>query len=226
MTRTTPERPLDIEAVFPALAAYRGTTTRLHPRPGSPGVRDSSVGGPFLWPADEPWPVCTAPHDRTTGPRPADVRRERSPHARALPPPESAAPARIPYAPDPGERAPIPLLALAQLYGRDVPGLMGPDGRDLLQVLWCPFEAHGPRGHAFDVVLRWRRSAEVTDVLAPQPEPPVIGRAQGLPAPCVLDPERVVEHQWGELLDDDLQPPWKRRGGCGRSSRPHPRRRR
>ncbi|MGW1409676.1 hypothetical protein [Streptomyces sp. NPDC002403] len=57
MTRTTPARPLDVEALFPELAAYRGTTTRLHPRPGNPEASDSSVGGPMLWPADEPWPV-------------------------------------------------------------------------------------------------------------------------------------------------------------------------
>ncbi|MFH8972902.1 hypothetical protein [Streptomyces sp. NPDC017890] len=55
MTRTTPPRPLDVEALFPELAGHRGTTTRPHPRAGSPDVRDSSVGGPMLWPADEPW---------------------------------------------------------------------------------------------------------------------------------------------------------------------------
>lgn len=48
MTRTTPPRPLDVEARFPELAAYRGTTTRLHPRPGNPDASASSVGGPML----------------------------------------------------------------------------------------------------------------------------------------------------------------------------------
>ncbi|MFJ9686214.1 hypothetical protein ACIRRX_11050 [Streptomyces bacillaris] len=52
MSRTTPPRPLDTEALFPELAAHRGTTTRLHPRPGRPEATDSSVGGPLLWPAD------------------------------------------------------------------------------------------------------------------------------------------------------------------------------
>ncbi|MGW2304592.1 hypothetical protein [Streptomyces sp. NPDC001809] len=77
MTRTTPPRPLDVEALFPELAAHRGTTTRLHPRPGRPGVSESSVGGPMLWPADEPWPVCTEAHERGRGRRPGDVRRSR-----------------------------------------------------------------------------------------------------------------------------------------------------
>lgn len=216
MRRTTPERPLDVEAVFPGLAAYRGTATRLHPRPGSPGVADSSVGGPFLWPADEPWPVCTVPHDLTTGHRPADVRRERTILAEAwgresprgpteAERAEPASPAPGPYAPRLGEQDPVPLLALAQLFTRDVPDLVGPDGCDLLQVLWCPAETHGPRRDAFDVVLQWRRSADVTDVLHPQPEPVVIGRPQGLPDPCVLHPEQVVEHEYIELLADELR---------------------
>jgi hypothetical protein len=31
----------------------------LHPRTGTPTIADSSIGGPLLWPADEPWPMCT-----------------------------------------------------------------------------------------------------------------------------------------------------------------------
>ncbi|MEW1846216.1 hypothetical protein AB0392_50380, partial [Nonomuraea angiospora] len=30
----------------------------LRPRRGEPGIRDSHVGGPMLWPVDEPWPHC------------------------------------------------------------------------------------------------------------------------------------------------------------------------
>ncbi|MEU0600681.1 hypothetical protein ABZ484_20955 [Streptomyces sp. NPDC006393] len=51
---TTPPRPVDVTALFPELAPLARTATRLHPRPGSPTVHDSSVGGPLLWPADEP----------------------------------------------------------------------------------------------------------------------------------------------------------------------------
>lgn len=74
MQRNTPPRPLDIESLFPELAAHRGTTTRLHPRPGRPDVSQSSVGGPMLWPADEPWPVCPEVHDRGRGRRTEDIR--------------------------------------------------------------------------------------------------------------------------------------------------------
>ncbi|MFD9451899.1 non-ribosomal peptide synthetase [Streptomyces sp. NPDC059985] len=63
---TTPTRPFDVTALFPQLAPLARTTTRLHPRPGAPTVHDSSVGGPLLWPADEPWPYCDVldgPHE-------------------------------------------------------------------------------------------------------------------------------------------------------------------
>ncbi|WP_330301205.1 hypothetical protein [Streptomyces sp. NBC_00503] len=46
--RTTPPRPFDVAAVFPRLAPLARTTTRLHPRPGSPSPYDSSIGGPLL----------------------------------------------------------------------------------------------------------------------------------------------------------------------------------
>src|SRR5687768_5492560 len=77
MTRTTPERPLDTEAIIPELSGFRGAGTRLHPRPGTPGPEESSVGGPLLWPADEPWPTCTVPHKRRFGERVSDVRLRR-----------------------------------------------------------------------------------------------------------------------------------------------------
>ena len=61
-TPTTPPRPFDITAIFPQLAPLARTATRLFPRPGSPSPQDSSIGGPLLWPADEPWPHCEGPH--------------------------------------------------------------------------------------------------------------------------------------------------------------------
>ena len=64
MARTTPSRPVDVEALFPEVVSYRREATRLHPRRGEPGVRDSSVGGPLLWPAHEPWPHCLDAHPK------------------------------------------------------------------------------------------------------------------------------------------------------------------
>ncbi|MFB6478605.1 hypothetical protein ACFCXF_08620 [Streptomyces virginiae] len=165
--RTTPPRPLDVESLFPDLAAHRRTATRLHPRPGTPGPHDSHVGGPMLWPADEPWPVCTTPHRRAPGP--------------------------------------LPLVALAQLHARDVPDLpAGPDGCDLLQVFWCPFDAHGPTGYGMYTHLRWRRAAEVREPTADLPAPGAVGFDGYLPEPCVLHPERITEYPYIELLTGEL----------------------
>ncbi|MEU8437462.1 hypothetical protein AB0F18_32090 [Streptomyces sp. NPDC029216] len=216
MTRTTPPRPLDVEALFPELAAHRGTTTRLHPRPGTPDVSQSSVGGPVLWPAHEPWPVCREAHGRGRGRRVEDVRRERRIRA--------AAHARQPYGPLtqeerelmetlgrthrlPGisETDPLPLLGVAQLYRRDLPDLpAGPDGCDLLQLFWCPFDAHGPSRAGMLVHLHWRNSAEVGEVLAVPPVPPVVGYPGYVPEPCVLHPEQVVTYPFAGLLPEEL----------------------
>jgi len=69
-------------------------------------------------------------------------------------------------------------LPVAQVYTHDVPDLPTPDGADLLQVLWCPFD-HPimPR-----TALFWRSAATVTEVLATPPEP------------CLLNPEQVTEY--------------------------------
>ncbi|MFE6710271.1 DUF1963 domain-containing protein [Streptomyces sp. NPDC057695] len=216
MTRTTPPRPLDVEALFPELAAHRGTTTRLHPRPGRPGVSESSVGGPMLWPAGEPWPVCTETHERGRGRRPGDIRRKRGVMAAAY--------AREPYeglteeerrlveelerehrVPGVGENDPVPMIGLAQLYARDVPDLpAGPDGADLLQVFWCPFDAHGPTGYGMSLDVRRRRAAEVVDVLASPPLPEVVGYEGYVPEPCVLHPEQVATYPFAGLLPEEL----------------------
>ncbi|WP_030395310.1 hypothetical protein [Kitasatospora purpeofusca] len=220
MARTTPERPVDVEGLFPELARYRRTATRLHPRPGVPGVRDSSVGGPMLWPADEPWPVCTHPHKRSSGERVENVRLKRRIRAEAWrrTPEPGVGPGltdaerevlaslkRGRHAPWLANTDPIPLLAVAQLYRKDVPDLFGgPVDCDVLQVFWCPFNAHGT-GHQLALDLRWRRSADVREVLAEQPEPVVVGAPGYVLDPCVLHPEQVVEHQYIDLLPDRLR---------------------
>ncbi|GGZ63073.1 hypothetical protein GCM10010387_65580 [Streptomyces inusitatus] len=215
MTRTTPERPADIEAQFPELSQNRRTSTRLHPRQGSPTPHESSVAGPFLWPASEPWPMCTAPHSKGTGHLLADVRRERRILDAAWRRDPQNGPSETEletlagfkagvHAPNVSDGDPIPLLAVAQLFTRDIQDLAGPEGYDLLQVLWCPFEAHGP-DHTIDVVLKWRRSTNVTDTLPGNPEPVVVGRKECVPNTCVLHPERIVEHEYAGLLSEELQ---------------------
>ena len=217
MSRTTPPRPVNITELFPALREHSATATRLHPRPGQPTIADSSVGGPLLWPSDEPWPVCTDGdahyvHELRT---PATVRRSREIYAAAT---ARAAATGARYELTAEERAevpahdysephdlvdqPIPFVPVAQLYRRDVPDIAGPDGADLLQVLWCPLD-HMEEGYNPRVRLYWRRSADVTAPLAAAPEPPVVSDAY-LPAPCVVHPEQVREYQYGGLLPEEL----------------------
>ncbi|WP_336053058.1 hypothetical protein [Streptomyces sp. CA2R101] len=166
MPRTTPPRPIDVTAVLPELAVHARETTRLHPRPGAPDATDSSIGGPLLWPADEPWPTCTAPRmvqrsepiapALVTALRQAQAEREaqqgagsggrRSPEEFALL--DKAMSRRgagvdlIRYTThwyeSEAHEEPNPLAAVAQLHARDIPTVRFPAGTDLLQVLWCP----------------------------------------------------------------------------------------
>ncbi|MFD7629873.1 hypothetical protein ACFV7Q_28275 [Streptomyces sp. NPDC059851] len=216
MTRTTPPRPLEVEALFPELAAHRGTTTRLHPRPGTPDVSQSSVGGPMLWPADEPWPVCREAHGRGRGRRIEDIRQERQvwATARARHPHEGLTGdelqlmevlGRTHHVPGTNDTDPLPMLPVAQFYRRDLPDLpAGPDGCDLLQLFWCPFDAHGPTRYGMLLHLRWRNAAEVGEVLAEPPRPPVVGYDGYVPEPCVLYPEQVDTYPFAGLLPEEL----------------------
>lgn len=201
MTRTTPPRPLDLAAVFPELATMSRNVTRLHPRSGSPGVEDSSVGGPLLWPRDEPWPTCTKSHevyevvdlDAVRAAHHATVARwSRSEDEPSTPEEEAIYDRSKPKKVDSPHTDPVPLLPVAQLYARDVPGLPTPDGADLLQILWCPFMDHEDDMPAIRV--RWRRADEVTAGLSPAPEPSVIELEDYWPAPCVLHPEQVTDY--------------------------------
>ncbi|MEU8432574.1 hypothetical protein AB0F18_06610 [Streptomyces sp. NPDC029216] len=53
-----------ILAAVPGLAPYARPAVVLRPAPGASAVRDSSVGGPLLWPPDEPWPHCSVPDEQ------------------------------------------------------------------------------------------------------------------------------------------------------------------
>ncbi len=58
----TPPPPADLATLIPELAPLARTTTRLHPRLGTPSVFESSMGAKPLWPAGEAWPTCPGPH--------------------------------------------------------------------------------------------------------------------------------------------------------------------
>ncbi|GAA2141447.1 hypothetical protein [Glycomyces algeriensis] len=254
MTRTTPPRPHDVAKQFPALAQYAKPAVRLHPRRGEPGVGDSSIGGPLLWPADEPWPTCELAHDDfqdetldyTFAMRAyladRDRREERGEaldwdaERRRM----AALEAEYDVAeyPEYEADAPPPLIPLAQLHYRDVPGLPWADRFDLLQLLWCPRDhpdADTPYNPAFQ--LRWRRAESINERLT-EPPRPVVGNGDYVPNPCVVHPEVVTEYpvyrelpetlqqavaHWAEAIDDEsaylldasVAPGWKAVGHGG-----------
>jgi hypothetical protein len=66
--RTTRPPRYEVAALFPELVGLARQTVRLHPRRGPEPPPDASkLGGHFLWPADEPWPICDRPHGRLVG---------------------------------------------------------------------------------------------------------------------------------------------------------------
>ncbi|GAA2915975.1 hypothetical protein Acy02nite_91970 [Actinoplanes cyaneus] len=209
MARTTPQRPLNIDELFPELREHRGTATRLHPRTGSPTVADSSIGGPLLWPAEEPWPMCTDGEDHLpeTLLNPVAVLRSRQIRAAAADrklTPEERAELRALDSEEPEEliHQPVPMIPVAQLYRRDVPDFAGPDDTDLFQMLWCPLN-HADED-APKLRLLWRRAADVREALTNAPQPLAV-EENYLPNPCVVHPEQVVDHRDREVLPAPLQ---------------------
>ena len=229
MTRTTPPRRVDLAAVAPELAGFSRTTTRLHPRRGEPTVNTSSIGGPLRWPADEPWPVCSTEYQQSRkqsidewigkGYQDAYLSRLRGDRPTA----EQTAILDHPLIKDrhvvvgfiggrwevswsetAGHEPPNPLVPIAQLYAADVPTIPFPDGKDLLQILWCPVD-HGdiPGQRTYfgpPVHLFWRRAEEIGDVLTDPPKPHTADDRFYLPQACVLHPEQVIEYQYPDLL--------------------------
>ncbi|MFI8885164.1 hypothetical protein [Streptomyces sp. NPDC053813] len=218
--RTTPPRPVDVTAVFPELAPSARPAIRLHPRAGSPSVRESSVGGPLLWPVTEPWPHCEGSHpDSGFRQSPAEVRLDRrirarlhrDPHGPALTPEEEAIRdrdaamlgERLDAGPPWPAECPVPMLPVAQLYLRDIPLLRPPGQADLLQVLWCPYD-HDP-DYKPSTALFWRSAAAVVDILATPPEPYEADYPGYVPEPCLLAPEAVTEYPNSLDLSPEMQ---------------------
>lgn len=225
-------------AVFPELAPLGRPAIRLHPRPGTVSPYESSVGGPLLWPAGEPWPICREDHTGSSaGGYLGLVRLERRSRARlrldpggdSFPTPEAQATMQRldaalmeRYEPsaktgDTGLPPPVDesvaMLPVAQLYVRDVPLLRPPAGADLLQVLWCPLE-HEPENKPL-TMLFWRSAAEIADVGGP-PEWSETDSVDEwyVPEPCALAPERITEYPCTAAeLGEEL---WQRLGDVSR----------
>ncbi|MFE0508652.1 hypothetical protein [Streptomyces sp. NPDC058964] len=218
----------------PAFAEHARPATLLRPSAGTPGPYESSVGGPLLWPSDEQWPVCRAPHlvhkreklserdqelwqemDRRMKERRAarggayEITEEDAQTQRRIMDGAGALDMitweRIRTVSEP-HATPSPMVAVLQLFSRDVPGLHFPAGSDLLQLLWCPDDHSEPPGQPRywgpNVEVRFRSAAGVAEILDP-PRPQELKNGY-LPHPCVLDPVDVVDLPDQDELPEDL----------------------
>lgn len=137
-------RPTDNGREIPWIDTWARPVVRLHPAPGTADRTASHLGGPMLWPRDEPWPHCHGTTHRGS----IDLTDEQVHNVRT------------------------PFASGLQLCRTDFPELTFPDGTDLLQVLLCPLVHDGHWGP--DVRLVWRTAGEVTDPLTDQPVPVLV----------------------------------------------------
>ncbi|MGY6025205.1 hypothetical protein [Streptomyces spinosirectus] len=63
MTRTPGPTTEVILAALPELAPFAREAVLLHLERAERDCRNSSIGGPLLWPSDEPWPECSLPDE-------------------------------------------------------------------------------------------------------------------------------------------------------------------
>ncbi len=167
--------PRTLIAHAPAFADHTRPATLLRPSAGDPSPHESSVGGPLLWPADEPWPVCRAPHlvhkreklsdqDRKLWQeidrRMKERRQARGGGAYEVTAEDAEAQSRmmagagaldmitwerVRTVSEP-HTTPVPMVPVLQLHARDTPDLPSPAGTDLFQLLWCPDDHAEPPG--------------------------------------------------------------------------------
>ncbi|BCL80942.1 hypothetical protein ccbrp13_34070 [Ktedonobacteria bacterium brp13] len=211
--RTTPPPPLDITAFFPELAPLARRAVRLHPRRGpEPGPGESKVGGTFLWPANEPWPMCSVGHAQTEPRRRQDAELLRGEAGTWGPVNERN---RGWYVNGSLSRGPDPMptgqphgayVGVIQLRAADVPELGFPEGCDLFQLLWCPrdhdHEEYSYRGPECRVY--WRQSSTISEVLKEQPVPAIFN-PDYMPQVCQFIPERTQDYPDIFALPKELQ---------------------
>ncbi|WP_432173563.1 DUF1963 domain-containing protein [Streptomyces sp. Tue6028] len=188
MTGATPELPAkDLLTLIPEYAGLVRNTTLLNPEPGDPGVRESSLGGPVLWPADEPWPYCAEEDHWTFG---SDWRNRTE---------------IVPGA--------VPMVPILQLFARDVPGLEFPEGKDLLQLVWCAL-IHEQDDGLVVPKLYWRNEAEVV-AGGLLPEIPAAGEGEfdpdNMPVPSTLSPATAEDYPSRGDLPKAISDTWEPR---------------
>jgi hypothetical protein len=81
--------------------------------------------------------------------------------------------------------------------------LEGPDGADLLQVLWCPVDHEDDMPH---VQIFWRESVEIESVMNAPPIPHDVAHyGEYVPEMCIVSPEEVWEYPTPAEMDGDAR---------------------
>jgi hypothetical protein len=170
---------------IPEYAALARPTTLLNPEPGTPGMHDSSLGGDLLWPADEPWPYCAQEDHWTFGSDSSNLTEL-----------------------TPGE---VPMVPVLQLFARDVPDLPFPEGKDVLQLVWCALVHEQDPGPVMPR-LHWRNEVE-TVAGGVLPEIPKAKEGEydedNMPEPSTLSPTPATDHPRWLDLPEDLRETWE-----------------
>lgn len=164
----TSKPPINVTQVFPFLAGREKTTIRLHPRPDQePAINESKLGGTFLWPQAEPWPICTEPELTYNISYSPSIVEPNQPNHNDF------------------------YVGILQLRGEEFPEIEFPPQTNLLQLLWCPNDHLPTSGMACK--LFWRNEE---DIINPIKSPPTPRRSNSdlVPYPCCLYPERVIEY--------------------------------
>ncbi|MFH8616700.1 DUF1963 domain-containing protein [Streptomyces sp. NPDC017979] len=188
MPGSAPELPAkDLRTLIPEYADLARETILLNPEPGDPDVRESSLGGGPLWPADEPWPYCAREDHWTYGP---DWRNTTP---------------TVPGA--------VPMVPILQLFARDVPGLEFPEGKDVLQLVWCALVHEQDPGPVVPR-LYWRNEAEVVaaGLLSEIPEASAGQYDEDhMPEPSTLSPTTAEDFPSRLDLPEDMRETWEPR---------------
>jgi len=213
--KTTPPRKFDVTEKFPWLRDMRRKVIRLHPRQVTSSLPPaaSKMGWPFLWPEEEPWPVCGAkmvPEQIASFERALERSRNETSIA-DLAKLLDCSVEEVRVVSESGRENTLrileqgrnghnePYLAVLQLRQDDFPELPYPPSKSIFQLLWCPTIHFDPRqgpGH----LIFWRNESEIRENRAD----PIPEGSYGSISECSLDPERITDDlpSYFELRDD------------------------